>query len=216
METYQQSARNTVKRSPKRGHYDKETVYQILDAGYICHVGFAVNEQPYVIPTAYGRDGDTIYLHGAMGNHMLSSLEKGLPVCLTVTHLDGLVLARSAFHHSFNYRSAVLFGIACLVTADEQKDHALKVITEQILQGRWDEVRLPSKNERKITKVLAFEIEQASAKIRTGGPNDEAEDYQLPIWAGVVPLRLETGVAETDAKATMELPLPASIKSLSL
>lgn len=214
METYQQSARNTVKRSPKRGHYDRETIYQILDAGYICHVGFSVHEQPYVIPTAYGREDDTIYLHGAVGNHMLSNLEKGLAVCITVTHLDGLVLARSAFHHSFNYRSAVLFGTARLIQEDEMKDYALKVITGQILRGRWDEVRTPSEKERKITKVLAFQIDQASAKIRTGGPNDEEEDYQLPIWAGVVPLLMVAGAAETDANARMELPLPGSVKNM--
>lgn len=210
MEYFQKSARNTVKRSPKRGHYDRETIYQILDAGFICHVSFVINEQPYVIPIAYGRENDTLYLHGAVGNQMLSCLEKGGSICITVTHVDGLVLARSAFHHSVNYRSAVLFGTAHLVN-EENKEHALKVISDQILQGRWDEVRAPTVQEIKITKVLAFTIEEASAKIRTGGPIDDEEDYQLPIWAGVLPLYTVVGDAQPDSNMLHQLPLPDSI-----
>ncbi len=212
MSNYPKSSRNTVKRSPKRGHYDKETVYQILDAGYICHIGFTIGDQPYVIPNAYGREGDTIYLHGAVGSRMLNQLEKGTPVCVTVTHTDGIVLARSAMHHSFNYRSAVLFGTARLVP-DDQKEQALFVITEQIIKGRWDEVRTPSEQELKVTKVLAMKIEEASAKIRTGPPKDDEADYELPVWAGVLPLRVATGEAIPDPAMNQALSVPDSVNN---
>lgn len=212
MQYFQKSVRNTVKRSPKRGHYDRETIYQILDAGFICHVGFVINEQPYVIPVAYGREHDILYLHGAVGNQMLSCMEKGSPVCITVTHVDGLVLARSAFHHSINYRSAVLFGTARLVE-EENKAHALKVISDQMLQGRWEEVRVPTAQEIKITKVVAFTIEEASAKVRTGGPVDDEEDYELPVWAGVLPLHTVAGNAQPDPKMLHQLSVPDSINT---
>lgn len=215
MSNYPKSFRNTVKRSPKRGHYDKETVHQILDAGYICHVGFTIDDQPYVIPNAYGfgRESDTIYLHGAIGNRMLNQLEKGLPVCVTVTHTDGIVLARSAMHHSFNYRSAVLFGTAHLVP-EEDKEQALFIITEQIIKGRWDEVRTPNAQELKATKVLAMKIAEASAKVRTGHPVDDEADYELPIWAGVLPLQTVAGKAIPDPALANQLPLPESINQL--
>ncbi len=213
-ENFQKTTRNAVKRLPARGHYDQETIYQILDAGFICHVGFVIDQQPYVIPNAYGREGNTLYLHGAIGNRMLNQLAYGLPVCITVTHTDGLVLARSAFHHSFNYRSAVLFGTGRLV-AEEKKEHALKVITEQILKGRWDEVRTPNPQELKVTKVLAVTIEDASAKIRTGGPKDDEEDYALPIWAGVVPLQTTIGQAIPDAALDPAMSLPPSVRKLT-
>ena len=215
MSNYPKSSRNTVKRGPKRGHYDQKTVHQILDAGYICHVGFTIGDQPYVIPNAYGREGNTIYLHGAVGNRMLNQLEKGVPVCVTVTHTDGIVLARSAMHHSFNYRSAVLFGTARLVS-DEQKEHALFVITEQIIKGRWDEVRTPNAQELKATKVLAMEIEEASAKIRTGPPKDDEADYELPIWAGVLPLKVTVGTAIPDPDLAWNLPVPDSVCDRSI
>lgn len=214
MDNYPKSTRNTVKRSAKRGHYDQETVHQILDAGYICHFGFTIGDQPYVIPNAYGREGNTIYLHGAVGNRMLKQLEKGVSVCVTVTHTDGIVLARSAMHHSFNYRSAVLFGTARLVP-DDQKEYALFVITEQILKGRWDEVRTPNAQELKATKVLAMEIEEASAKIRTGPPKDDEADYGLPIWAGVLPLQNVTGDAIPDPEMVQGLSVPDSVRSLT-
>ncbi|MEL6923468.1 MAG: pyridoxamine 5'-phosphate oxidase family protein, partial [Bacteroidota bacterium] len=185
---YPIDARNKVKRIPKRGHYDRATVYEILDAAFLCHVGFSVDNQPFVIPTSYGRDGDVLYLHGATTSRMMVELAKGLPVCLTVTHLDGLVLARSTFHHSMNYRSAVVFGTARLIEGDE-KMKGLEVITENILKGRWAESRQPIAKEMKATTVLRVDIEQASAKIRTGGPGDEKADYALPIWAGVVPIQ---------------------------
>ena len=212
MNNFPQTSRNTVKRSPKRGHYDRETIYPILDAGYICHVGFSVDGQPYALPNAYGREGDIIYLHGAVGNRMLNQLEKGIPVCITVTHTDGMVLARSAMHHSFNYRSAMLFGTARWVP-EEQKNHALRVITEQILKGRWDEVRPPSDQELKATKVLAVAIEEASAKVRTGPPKDDEADYDLPVWAGVLPLRQVADIPVPDPAMSQELTVPDSIRS---
>ncbi len=211
MENFPQSSRNTLKRSPQRGQYDRATVYRIVDAGFLCHVGFTIGAQPYVLPNAYGREGDTLYLHGAIGNRMLKQLERGIPVCITVTHTDGLVLARSVFHHSFNYRSAVLFGTARLV-AEEAKEHALHVVTEQILRGRWDEARTPTAQELKITKVLAVTIEEASAKIRTGPPKDEEEDYALPVWAGVLPLQLTAEEAIPDPAMPTELPVPDSVQ----
>ena len=211
MNQYPTSSRNTLKRSSQRGHYDRETVHQILDAGFLCHVGFTIGEQPYVLPNAYGREGDTLYLHGAIGNRMLNQLEKGVPVCITVTHTDGIVLARSVFHHSFNYRSVVVFGTARLV-ADEDKEHALHVVTEQILAGRWDEARTPTPQELKVTKVLAVEMEEASAKVRTGPPKDEEEDYALSIWAGVLPLRTVAEEAIPDSLMRRKFPVPESVR----
>ncbi len=210
MNQYPKTTRNTIKRGAKRGHYDRDTIYPILDTGFLCHVGFTINDRPYVLPNAYGREGDTLYLHGAIGNRMLKQLERGIPVCVTVTHTDGIVLARSVFHHSFNYRSVVMFGTARLVP-DQDKEHALHVVTEQILKGRWDEARQPSARELKITKVLALTIEEASAKVRTGPPNDEAEDYALPIWAGVLPLSVVPGVTIPDPAMQQELPVPPSV-----
>ena len=198
MNTFPKTDRNKVKRLPKRGHYDAETIYAILDAGFICHVGFSVGGQPYVIPTGYGRDGDRIYIHGSAASRMLKNLDQGIPVCITVTHLDGLVLARSAFHHSMNYRSAVVFGTAILVEGEAEKNHALKVISDNILKGRWDEVRGPNAKELKGTMVLAIEIEEASAKIRTGPPGDDEPDYELPVWAGVLPIRQVYGAPVND------------------
>lgn len=189
--------RNRVRRIPKRGYYDRETIYPILDASFICHIGFSVEGQPYVIPTSYGREGDVIYLHGSSKSRMMNKMDEGIPVCLTVTHLDGLVLARSAFHHSMNYRSAVIFGTAKEVHGAE-KEKGLLIISENILEGRWDEVRGPSEKELKATSVLRLEIESASAKIRTGAPGDDKPDYELPIWAGVVPMKIEYGEPEVD------------------
>ncbi len=186
---YPKSPRNTVKRIPKRGHYDEATVFSILDAGFLCHLGFVVDGQPYVIPTSYGRKGARLYIHGASTSRMLKVTETGIPVCLTVTHVDALVLARSAFHHSMNYRSAVVFGTAELVTDEDEKMDALFCISENILKGRWDEVRPPNAIEMKATSVLAIDIEEASAKIRTGPPGDDAEDYDLPVWAGLLPVK---------------------------
>ena len=212
MNTYKITERNKVKRVPKRGNYDRETVYDILDAAFVCHVGFVIDGQPFVIPTAYGRDGDIVYIHGATKSRMLVNLEKGIPVCLTVTHLDGIVVARSTFHSSVNYRSAVIFGQAKPVR-DDLKNHALKVITNNIIDGRWEEARPPYEKELKGTSVLGIEIESASAKIRIGGPNDEKEDYDLDIWAGIIPLQMIAGKPVADELLRQGLPIPPSAKN---
>src|SRR5271157_4091571 len=184
--------RTQVARLPKRGDYSEATIYSILDAGFLCHVGFVVDGQPVVIPTSYGRSGGTLYVHGSAGSRMLRTLATGVDVCVTVTLVDGLVLARSAFHHSMNYRSVVLFGTATLVESAEEKTAALRVISEQIVPGRWDDVRHPTEQELKATKVLALPLTEASAKVRTGPPVDEEEDYTLNVWAGVLPFRAQT------------------------
>ena len=214
MSSYPISQRNKVKRIPKRGHYDQETVHAILDAGFLCHIGFSVEGQPYVIPTSYGREGNILYIHGASTSRMLVNLQQGIPLCLTVTHLDALVLARSAFHHSMNYRSAVVFGTAVLIEDYDQKLHALKVVSDQILAGRWEESRQPIAKEMKATTVLKMEIEQASAKIRTGPPGDDKPDYELPIWAGVVPYMGTWGEPEADPLLKEGIPLAGSVEAL--
>lgn len=212
-DSYSVDGRNKVKRIPKRGHYDRETVHKILDATFLCHIGFVVDGQPYVIPTSYGRKGDTIYLHGASTSRMMVNLAEGIPVCITVTHFDGLVLARSAFHHSINYRSAVVFGTAHLVEGEE-KEEGLRIVSEQILEGRWEESRGPKANELKATTVLRVDIDTASAKIRTGGPGDDKPDYELPIWAGVVPAKIVYGEPEADPLLKEGIPLAESVKDL--
>ena len=188
-----QTERTKVKRLPARGSYDRETIYSILDEGFICHVGFIVDGQPYVIPTGYARIGDDLYIHGSAASRMLRNLSKGVDVCVTVTLVDGLVLARSAFHHSINYRSVVILGKAELVEDREEKDKVLKAFTEHIIPGRWAEIRWPNELEMKATSVLKLPIEEASAKIRTGGPKDDDEDYEMNVWAGVLPLSVEAG-----------------------
>ncbi len=211
--TFDKIDRNQVKRIPNRGHYDRQTIYGILDAGFLCHVGFVVNNQPFVIPTLYGREDDNVYLHGSAASRMLNNLAAGIPVCLTVTHVDGLVLARSAFHHSMNYRSAVVFGTAVEVTGEE-KERGLFVISENVLKGRWQEVRAPNEMELKATSVLRLTMESASAKVRTGPPNDEEDDYALPIWAGVVPVRQTFGGEQDDPKLNDGIDLPPSVVNL--
>ena len=211
--TFDQTPRNQVNRISGRGHYDRETIFGILDAGFLCHVGFVVNGQPFVIPTLYGRVDDNIYLHGANASRMLKTLSERVPVCLTVTHVDGLVLARSAFHHSMNYRSAVVFGTAVSVAADE-KEQGLFAISENVLRGRWAEVRPPIEKELNATTVLRMIIESASAKVRSGPPNDEEDDYALPIWAGVIPTSLEFGAPQPDERLHAGIPVPQSVANL--
>lgn len=211
--SFEKEPRNTVRRIPDRGSYDRQTVYDILDAGFLCHVGFAVDGQPFVIPTLYGRSNDQLYIHGAPASRMLKTLADGVPVCLTVAHVDGLVLARSAFHHSINYRSVVVFGTAMEVSGDE-KELGLFVISEQVLKGRWGESRTPTEKELQATSVLKLTIDSASAKVRTGGPKDDEDDYSLPIWAGVVPIHQTFGPVETDPKLASGIPVPASVESL--
>jgi len=189
--TLLQTERTKLKRLPKRGHFDRETVYGILDEGFICHVGFAPQGQPFVIPTGYARVDDKLYIHGSQASRMLRTLSGGLDACVTVTIVDGLVLARSAFHHSMNYRSVVIFGRAEIVEDREEKISALVALSEHIVRGRWADVREPNEEELIKTTVLELPLVEASAKIRTGPPLDDEEDYALPIWAGVIPLSLE-------------------------
>jgi len=215
MSDFTPTDRTQVKRLPKRGKYEREAVFAILDAGFVCHVGFTVEGQPYVIPTNYGRSGDTLYLHGSAASRMLRTLSEGVPVSVTVTHVDGLVLARSAFHHSVNYRSVVILGTARLVTDPAEKMEALRVFTEHVMKGRWDDVRQPTEQELKATTVLALPIEEVSAKVRTGGPIDDEADYTLPVWAGVLPL--ETSVKEPvpDPQRKSDQPIPLYLKDYS-
>ena len=215
MSQFQPTERTQVKRLPKRGRYDTEMVYQILDQGFVCHVGFSVDGQPYVIPTNYGRSGDTLYLHGSAASRMLKTLSGGIPVCVTVTHVDGLVLARSAFHHSVNYRSVVILGTARLMEEPAEKMEALRVFTEHVMKGRWDDVRQPTEQELKATTVLALPLEEVSAKVRTGGPVDDEADYTLPVWAGVLPLEVIAGTPEPDALRKNDPPLPEYLKNYS-
>ena len=210
---FQATERTQVKRLPKRGHYDRETVYGILDAGFVCHVGFSVDSQPYVIPTNYGRTGDMLYIHGSAASRMLKTLSGGVPVCITVTHVDGLVLARSAFHHSVNYRSVVILGTARLVEQPAEKMEALRLFTEHVMKGRWDDVRQPTEQELKATTVLAIPLEEVSAKVRTGGPVDEEVDYSLPVWAGVLPLETVAKEPVPDAMRKNDPPLPDYLKN---
>ena len=205
-----QTERSKVKRAPKRGRYDKETIYKILDAGQICHVGFIHNGRPVVIPTIYGRAENKLFIHGATVSRLIVELEKGIDISLSVAHVDGLVLARSAFHHSMNYRSVVVFGKAKLV-ADHEKNSALKIISDHLIAGRWEEVREPNAKELKATKVLEISIDEASAKIRTGGPIDDKEDYELDIWAGEIPLKKQAVEPIDDAKLKSGLKVPKSV-----
>jgi hypothetical protein len=198
--------RTRVVREPHRGKYDRETVNQILDEGLICHVGFTVDAQPYVIPTIYGRDGNVLYLHGSVASRMLRNLQLGIPACVTVTLVDGLVLARSVFNHSMNYRSVVILGTATLVDDPAEKVAALRAVSEHVVRGRWDDARQPSEKELKVTSVLRIPIEEFSAKVRVGPPIDDEEDYSVPAWAGVIPLEMRTGEAIADERCSREFP----------
>ena len=192
--------RTKLKRLPKRGSYDHEVVYGILDEGFVCHVAFTIEGRPVVIPTGYARIDGRLYIHGSQASRMLRTLADGVDVCVAVTLVDGLVLARSAFHHSINYRSVVIFGRAQLVEDDEQKLAALFAFSEHVVPGRWNDVREPTQQEMKATTVLALELSEVSAKVRTGPPIDDEEDYSLPVWAGVIPLKMVAGVAVNDPR----------------
>lgn len=193
------SPRTTVKRLPKRGVYDAPAIAAILDEALACHVGFVVEGQPYVIPTIHGRSGDRLYLHGSAASRMLRALSEGIPACVTATLIDGLVMARSAFHHSMNYRSAVVLGTATLVEDPEEKMEALRVIVEHVSPGRWAEVRWPTPKELLATSVLGMSLAEASAKVRTGPPIDDAEDMDFACWAGVLPLSMTAAAPIPDA-----------------
>ena len=215
MNEFTPTERTQVKRLPKRGKYDRETVHKILDDGFVCHVGFSVDGQPFVIPTNYGRTTDVLYLHGSAVSRMLRTLSGGVPVCVTVTHVDGLVLARSAFHHSVNYRSVVILGTARLVEDPAEKMEALRIFTEHVMNGRWDDVRQPTEQELKATTVLALPLEEVSAKVRTGGPIDDEADYALPVWAGVLPLEVSVKAPIPDEKRQKDQPVPQYLKNYS-
>ncbi|HEX8246752.1 MAG TPA: pyridoxamine 5'-phosphate oxidase family protein [Pyrinomonadaceae bacterium] len=210
-ETLNSTKRTKLKRMPKRGNFERETIYRILDEAFICHIGFVVDRQPFVIPTAYGRIGDNLLIHGSAASRMMRALSGEIELCFSVTLIDGLVLARSAFHHSMNYRSVVIFGKAKIITDETEKLSALKAFTEHIVPNRWTEVRPPTANELKATTVLSLSLQEASAKIRTGDPKDDEADYQSDIWAGVIPLRLTADKPINDAKLKNGVELPPSV-----
>lgn len=210
--TLPQTNRTTLNRLPKRGHYERETVYGILDEGFICHVGFVLDSQPFVIPTGYARVEDKLYIHGSQASRMLRTLAGGIDVCVTVTLIDGLVLARSAFHHSMNYRSVVVFGQATVVEDPQAKRAALTAFSEQVIRGRWDDVRRPNEQELRATTVLSLPLTEASAKVRSGPPLDDEEDYKLPVWAGVIPLRLVADAPINDPRLPEGIETPQYAK----
>ena len=212
MADFEPTPRTTLKRLPVRGHYEREKVNRILDEGFVCHVGFVSEGRPVVIPTGYGRKGDQLYIHGSAASRMLRTLREGVDVCVTVTLVDGLVLARSAFHHSMNYRSVVVFGRARAVEDEDEKMEAMRVFSDHVMRGRWDDARLPNRNELRATTVLALPLAEASAKIRTGPPVDDEEDYGLPVWAGVVPLRLVAGEAVADPRLAAGVERPQYLR----
>ncbi|CAN5582299.1 pyridoxamine 5'-phosphate oxidase family protein [soil metagenome] len=199
-QTIEPTDKTTLKRIPKRGNFDRDVINAILDEAFICHVGFVADGQPFVIPTAYGRVGNELYIHGSSASRLMRSLANGVDVCVTVTLIDGLVLARSAFHHSINYRSIVIIGNAEMVTGDQEKRKALEAFTEHLIPNRWNDVRPPTELELKATIVLRLPIIEASAKMRAGDPVDDEEDYSRHVWAGVLPLALKAGEAIPDAR----------------
>jgi hypothetical protein len=193
MSKFTPTERTKVRRLPERGKYDSESVYGILDEAFTCHVGFVVESQPYVIPTGFARVNDTLYIHGSAASRMLRTLADGVQVCVTVTLIDGIVMARSGFHSSMNYRSVVILGRATQVEGRDEKLAALAAFSEQVMPGRWQDLRETTDAELKGTLVLSLPLEEVSAKVRTGPPKDDEEDYALPLWAGVVPLKLTAG-----------------------
>jgi nitroimidazol reductase NimA-like FMN-containing flavoprotein (pyridoxamine 5'-phosphate oxidase superfamily) len=214
-ETQIPTARTRVVREAHRGVYDRETAYRILDEGFLCHIGFVADGQPFVIPTSYGRSGDNLYVHGSAASRMLRQMKEGLAVCLTVTLLDGLVLARSVFNHSMNYRSVVVLGKATLVDDPEEKLEALRVLSEHIIPGRWNDARQPNERELKQTSVLKLPIQEFSAKVRTGPAIDDEEDYSFPTWAGVLPLSMNTGEPVNDERLDANQPVPEYVRRYS-
>ena len=214
-ETHAPTARTRVVREAHRGIYERAAAYEILDEGFICHVGFAVDGQPFVIPTAYGRLGDNLYIHGSAASRMLRNLDKGVAVCITVTLLEGLVLARSIFNHSMNYRSVVVLGTAVAVRDAKEKLDALRLLSEHILPGRWAESRQPNEKELKQTLVMRLPIEEFSAKVRQGPPIDDEEDYSFSTWAGVLPLAMVPGMPINDPRLDPKSPVPEYVRQYS-
>jgi nitroimidazol reductase NimA-like FMN-containing flavoprotein (pyridoxamine 5'-phosphate oxidase superfamily) len=208
--------RTRLKRLSKRASYERKIIYQILNEAFICHIGFISDGQPVVIPTAYGRAEDVLYIHGSVASRMLRALADGIRICLTVTLVDGLVLARSAFHHSINYRSIVVFGKAYVVRGAMEKAKALRLFSEHVIPGRWAEVRQPNEGELKKTLVLRMPLMEASAKIRRGPPIDDEADYALPVWAGELPIRLAIGAPISDPRLPQHLKAPAYIRNYKI
>lgn len=215
MTDFPPTERTKLRRRPTRGHYDSETVFRILDEAFVCHVGFSVESQPYVIPTTFGRVGRTLYIHGSAMSRMLRALADGVQVCVTVTLVDGLVFARSAFHNSMNYRSVVILGRALPVESSEEKLEALQAFTEHVMPGRWKEIRPPTEQELKGTSVLRLPLEEVSAKVRTGPPIDDEEDYAMRVWAGVLPLALTCGTPQTADRVPVGVHPPAYVTEYS-
>ena len=205
------TARTKLRRLPNRGSYDAKTIHAILDDAFVAHTGFNVDGQAFVIPTLFGREGDKLYLHGSAASRMLRHLETEVPACVNVIIVDGLVLARSAFHHSMNYRSVVAFGKAYKIHRSNQKTRALRIISEHVIPGRWQEVRSPTQKELNATTVLEFCIEEASAKVRNGPPSDDEKDYCLPVWAGVLPLQLQPQMPVPDPRLTDNAGVPVYV-----
>jgi nitroimidazol reductase NimA-like FMN-containing flavoprotein (pyridoxamine 5'-phosphate oxidase superfamily) len=214
-ETQNPTSRTRLVREPQRAVYDRAAAYEILDEGFICHVGFVADGHPFVIPTGYGRVGDNLYIHGSAASRMLRNLDQGIPVCVTVTLLDGLVLARSIFNHSMNYRSVVVLGKAMAVTDPDEKLTALRQLSEHILPGRWVESRLPNEKELKATLVMRLPITEFSAKVRQGDPIDDEEDYSFPTWAGVIPLEMVAAAPINDPRLDPKTPVPAYARAYS-
>ena len=215
MTDFARTQRNRIQRLPKRGQYDRETLYRILDEALICHVGFVEHNQPYVIPINFARVDDRIILHGAKASRLLKHIAAGHPVCVEATLVDGLVLARSVFHHSVNYRSAVVFGKGQLIQDEQEKLAALQAVTEHMIPGRWQEARLPNRKELNATSVVSIQIEEASAKVRSGPAVDEEEDYALPVWAGILPLEEMPSLPVRDDVQSESIPLPDYIARYS-
>lgn len=208
------TGKTKLRRIPKRGSYDVQTIYEILDEGFIAHVGFAAaNGQTFVIPTGYARRGNEMLIHGSAASRMMRALSEEIEICATVTLIDGLVLARSAFHHSMNYRSVVVFGAAKIIKDENEKMESLRSFTEHIVPGRWREVRPPNANELRATTVLSLPLNEASAKIRTGNPVDDAEDYAMNVWAGVLPLKMTAGRPVADSVLKDEIKIPEYVEN---
>ncbi len=215
-DAYATTPRTRLRRLPKRAHYDRATAHAILDAGFVCHVGYAVDGQPYVTPTTYWRHEDRVYWHGSSASRMLRNIAAGVPVCFTVTHVDGFVMARSGFHHSVNYRSVMALGTARAVTDPEEKERALDAFVERLFPGRVRELRPATKQELKGTTVVGMDLAEVSAKVRTGPPVDDEPDYALPVWAGVLPIRTTFGPPEADPRLGPGIPVPAYLDGFRL
>jgi nitroimidazol reductase NimA-like FMN-containing flavoprotein (pyridoxamine 5'-phosphate oxidase superfamily) len=215
-QAFRPTARTRVKRLHERGHYDRKTVYEILDAGLVCHVGYVIDGQPYVTATAYWREGARVYWHGSSASKMLRHLKGGVEVCFTVSLLDGLVLARSGFHSSINYRSVMALGRARLVADRDEKLAALTAFSDRLTPGRWEELKPPSEQELKATTVISLELDEVAAKVRTGPPNDDEADLALPVWAGVVPVGTALGQPVADPLLSPDVPAPDYLARISI